>query len=312
MGNLLKSPSGNNVVVNDDGNVCTILHVKSGLYFYVSSIDTDYVLQHGWTVYSIRNKKFGYTTRNDHGHTEFLHRYIMKQYMDLSNPELEIDHIDRNPANNTRENLRLVSRRMNNLNKRRTDNSKTQLHGVSTYLLYPGIYYARIRANKHKQYLGRYDDKYNAGLVYDSYIYHNRPESEWGATNLYNGKIPQEVLDKYNIDPNDLSTIPFIPSCKHGNIQYNGVYFDNTDHCWKAYIRNISGKQQSIKQAKRMSELEIVAYREQYLLDHPELDQTNPCNYSNIIWHDEESDGLINVIGIILTRDEMEEKTRGY
>ena len=160
--------------------------------------------------------------------------------------------------------------------------------------------------------MGRYRDKYDAGLVYDRFIYLHRPESEYDATNLYNDKYPQEVLDKYNIDSNDLSTIPFIPSNKIGSSKYSGVYFDKSDGCWKAYVRNKDRNQIAIKQSKYMDEIEIAAYREQYLLDHPELDQTNPCNYSNIIWHDEESDGLINVIGIILTRDEMEEKTRGY
>lgn len=302
------SPSGNNVLIEDNGVFATILHIKSGLYFYVSSIDVDYVLQYGWTIDSgFGRKTYLYVSRTNNGKIEYLHRYIMSQYCDLSNLELKVDHIDRNPSNNTRENLRLVSHRLNNLNKLETENSKSKIFGVNP--ISENCFSAELRVHRKIISLGIFSNKYDAGLVRDSYIYHNLPESEWDAMNIRNGKIPDEILEKYNIDPNDPSTIPFIPSYKCGKSEFNGVSFCESAEAWRAFIRNNNGIQQNIKQSN--SEIEAADAREQYLLDHPELNKKYKTNRSNIIWPEAE-DGKEIIAGVILTKDEYEEKTRGY
>ena len=72
-------------------------------------------------------------------------------------PEHQIDHIDRDPANNKIENLREVSRTCNMRNcGNRTDNT-SGVKGVS-WAKRTGNWYAQIRVNNRSFNLGHYDD----------------------------------------------------------------------------------------------------------------------------------------------------------
>ena len=249
-----KKLSGNNVLIKDDGKVATILQTKSNIEFFVSSLDLDLISQYAWYVdkmhYYVKTHKCIGIDENGEKIFKviYLHRLIMSQFYDIDDKNFHIDHIDRNPLNNVRENLRIVSIRENNLNKYRTDNSKSHLNGVNKSH-WNDNYSAHLSVNKNTIYLGDFRTKYDAALVYDRYIYLCRPEIEYSCTNLYMGKIPQEELDKRGIK--ELSDIPFIASSKHGSNNYNGVIFDKHEHAWKVYIRDENGKQRSVKQSVR-------------------------------------------------------------
>lgn len=250
----------------------------------------------------------GYIRGTIDGKMIFIHRFFLREDIEkLDNPtSIQVDHIDRNPLNNKLDNLRLVSSRINNLNKDQTDNAIVPVNGV-TLTRHSGNYTASVYINCKYINIGEFKDPYDAGLVYDSYIYHNLPESEWGAMNIKQGKIPEDVLEKYNIDPNDPSTIPFIPSSKHGNNHYKGTTFNKKNNEWRAYVYNNDGKPIHVGRSK--SEIESAAMRETYLIEHPELN--NKINSSNINWP-KETDDKINIVGIILDKDELEKETRGY
>lgn len=87
------------------------LYTKSKKLFFVSNYDLDSVLRYSWT-----NDSDGYIVtrvRCNEGYVELkLHRFILG----LTDPESIVDHIDNNPANNCRENLRITSRKVNYLN----------------------------------------------------------------------------------------------------------------------------------------------------------------------------------------------------
>ena len=74
---------------------------------YLSLEDVERVQQHRW---SVKSNGYVYNTVND----MLLHRFIMNSIVD--NQELDVDHIDHNPLNNMRSNLRLATRTQNRMN----------------------------------------------------------------------------------------------------------------------------------------------------------------------------------------------------
>lgn len=91
---------------------------------------------------------------------EYMHRVLMQPA-----PHQQVDHIDGDRLNNTRENLRLASRADNQRNKGVPRNSSTGFKGVGPY---GERYHARIRVNGRRVHLGYWDDPEVAALVYDA------------------------------------------------------------------------------------------------------------------------------------------------
>ena len=96
-----------------------------------------------------------------------LHRVIWEQKTNKEIPhELEIDHIDGNPLNNTISNLRLSTHQEN------CSNVKKQLHVSS---IYKGVTWykrgnnwtAQIRVNDKKIHLGYFENELDAAKKYD-------------------------------------------------------------------------------------------------------------------------------------------------
>lgn len=88
------------LIENRKGEVTTV---------YIDNNDVDYVMQKQWCISSK-----GYVV-SDSGNT-LLHRYLMSDILSEDNT-LDIDHVDGNPLNNTRDNLRLSKRSENCQNK---------------------------------------------------------------------------------------------------------------------------------------------------------------------------------------------------
>lgn len=65
------------------------------------------------------------------GRRYLIHRVIWVLNFGSISEDLQIDHIDGNPFNNTIENLRLVTPRMNQRNRSKNINNKTGEHGVA-------------------------------------------------------------------------------------------------------------------------------------------------------------------------------------
>ncbi len=79
-------------------------------------------------------------------------------------PGEEVDHINRDPTDNRRENLRLASRSQNNANTRSTN--AVGLRGV---YLPSQKYQASIRIDKVKIHIGTYSSEEEAAWMYDQY-----------------------------------------------------------------------------------------------------------------------------------------------
>ena len=100
----------------------------------------------------------GYAMQNNIG----IHRIIMNI---IDNKDVQIDHINSNPLDNRRENLRIVTAQQNAYNKKVFKNNKTGYTGVHLYKP-TGKYMAYIKAANKRKHLGYYKTKEEAYIAY--------------------------------------------------------------------------------------------------------------------------------------------------
>ena len=93
-----------------------------------------------------------------------LHRLVYQYHHGNLTPKDIIDHIDRNPGNNTIENLRVVSNSTNGLNRGLQKNNTHGYKGVSKSS--KNRYMARIMINGKHEYLGNYNTPEEAHQAY--------------------------------------------------------------------------------------------------------------------------------------------------
>ena len=90
-----------------------------------------------------------------------MHRFITG----VTDPEIKVDHWDRNGLNNTRPNLRTCTNQENTRNQVGSD--KTSLLKGVFFDVERGKWMAQIKVDGKSQYLGRFDNEIAAGEAYD-------------------------------------------------------------------------------------------------------------------------------------------------
>lgn len=134
----------------------------SGDVVVVSDRDAHLLKEHRWHVSS---SKGGYVVRNSErgrgsGRNKvFLHVEIMRPP-----PGLMVDHRNRNPLDNRRENLRLATRSQNRANAI-SSVGKSEFKGVTQ--LRSGRWQAQISYDGKRCYLGSFESEEDAALAYD-------------------------------------------------------------------------------------------------------------------------------------------------
>lgn len=124
--------------------------------FLYSEEDQELVKSRKWAV-----RPKGYAEAKFSGKTRKLHRLIM-----AAPPHLQVDHIDVDPFNNTRHNLRLCT---NAENQRNTGLRKTNKSG------FKGVYWhdsnnkwaAKIRLDGKNRHLGSFASAEEASMAYE-------------------------------------------------------------------------------------------------------------------------------------------------
>jgi len=102
-----------------------------------------------------------YGTATNKRTTMFMHRLL------LAPPAiLDIDHIDGNPGNNRRSNLRLATRQQNAGNSKKRAGS-SQYKGVNWFKQHQK-WHAQIGLNGHKKHLGLFDNEADAARAYNT------------------------------------------------------------------------------------------------------------------------------------------------
>lgn len=130
----------------------------------------------GWTLVSPedydliswlwRDNGGGYAVRyDDAGRAVLMHRQIMGL---TRGDGLEVDHINGDPRDNRRENLRLATRSEQGQNTRKRSGTKSQYRGV-TENVKPGRWKAQAKRGGRTIYLGTFDTEEEASAAYEAY-----------------------------------------------------------------------------------------------------------------------------------------------
>lgn len=130
-------------LIHDGGNTATIV-TANGELILIDRDDIDKAMRYSWCI-----SKTGYAVANIGGHVTKMHRYLL----DLSKGELVVDHINGNPLDNRRCNLRLCEPEENgrNLKKKKSRSGETGIRKTSH-----GRWNARIMIGRKEVHLGNY------------------------------------------------------------------------------------------------------------------------------------------------------------
>ena len=134
--------SKNKYVVKDN---LVELTSKHGEKIFIDSRDFEKTTKYSWCV-----SKTGYAVANIKGKVTSLHRYLLSP-----NKTQIIDHIDGNPLNNTRVNLRVCTHAQNCRNSKLSKNSSLPYPGIK--ITPSGKYKARITVNYKEIHLGHFN-----------------------------------------------------------------------------------------------------------------------------------------------------------
>lgn len=136
-------------IINDT----TIIYAESKGISYEIIVDTeDLELISSFGTWSIAHEKSGKVGRVVSGKPmKYLHKIIMNYY-----GKDPIDHIDRNPLNNKKENLRMSTTSQNGQNRALNINSNTGVRGL-TWDKNANKYRARVQVNGKRNTIGHFD-----------------------------------------------------------------------------------------------------------------------------------------------------------
>ena len=126
--------------------------LTQGKVVLVDDEDFEYLMQWNWSI-----NAYGYAVRNSGGATLFMHRDIMKCKYGM-----DTDHIDHNPLNNQKQNLRVCTHKQNLWNSLPTRKFK----GVSKTLY--NKYRSRICCSGKQICLGNYSTAIDAAKAYNT------------------------------------------------------------------------------------------------------------------------------------------------
>ena len=132
----------------------------------VDDEDFEYLNQHKWYAWQPMGRKMFYAMRNIQSNGKFTTQSMHTAIMN-SPKRKEVDHINGDALDNRRSNLRTVSNRENQSNRRQHRKDPTSL-GASLDKRC-NRYYARIRVGGKQLCLGYFDTKEEAHSAYMNY-----------------------------------------------------------------------------------------------------------------------------------------------
>lgn len=138
------------------------IQTKCGAVVFV---DEDIAKEQGHFVWRI--DKFGYVFRKTtihgrHGRTVLLHRVVLG----CSDSCVLVDHLDMNPLNNMRQNLRLATVSQNGQNRLKAAGRSSIYKGV-TWHKAANKWQVRAQIRSKRLYLGLFDCEHEAGHAYN-------------------------------------------------------------------------------------------------------------------------------------------------
>ena len=130
--------------------------LTKGATALVDDEDYEYLMQWRWHLHSA-----GYASRKPRGDKQYyMHRELIACPLGM-----EVDHINRNPLDNRKQNLRAVPHWENMQNRPKQKNNKTGFKGVY-YDRRRKLWWAMKVINRRKYYLGNFHAPAEAAMVF--------------------------------------------------------------------------------------------------------------------------------------------------
>lgn len=143
----------NEIILHKDYAEILLYDIKGNVESssYIDLEDVERVRKYKWCLTKNRDKK-DYVITNINDSFIFLHRFLMNATEDI-----KIDHIDRNPLNNKKINLRYCTTQQNNMNISLSKNNTSSITGVCWHSQV-GKWRAYIMLDRRQINLGLFDD----------------------------------------------------------------------------------------------------------------------------------------------------------
>lgn len=136
--------------------------LSRGLKALVDPSDFPSLIKHKWHSIDASNKTYASTYLSGRGTRIFMHRLILN-----AQKGQEVDHIDGDGLNNTRLNLRFVTRQQNCFNSGKTQRVTTSKYKGVSRCSVRNRWKARIKINQKAIDIGRFVNEIDAAKAYD-------------------------------------------------------------------------------------------------------------------------------------------------
>lgn len=136
-----------------------ILKTRNGAEIQVDDEDHEWLEMIPWHINGYAKTHFGTGRTSIKIH---LHKLVLGLHYHRS---VMVDHIDRNPLNNQKSNLRIANRHQNGYNRKSAKNSSSKYLGVMKR--YNGVWQAVITTNGVSKSIGTFPSEIDAAVSYD-------------------------------------------------------------------------------------------------------------------------------------------------
>lgn len=141
------------------------IQLSRGLFALVD--DEDYSVLINWKWYADSARNTFYAKRSIHnptgkGTTQKMHRLILG----ITDPKIQVDHIDGNGLNNQRSNLRICQQGENSRNRKGNKSATSKYKGVFLHSKNKN-WNAQIRCGSKKIHIGAFNTEDEAALAYN-------------------------------------------------------------------------------------------------------------------------------------------------
>jgi len=140
----------NEFVIEGDTAFLLMIHYDEPYRIPISVCDLQVALAHRWSIAEKEGYQSVISTPKINGKQKTL---VLARFLLGVDHGLEVDHIDRDPLNNRRSNLRIATRHQNAQNRSPNGEGKFQARGVT---LRHGYFIARVTLHGQRYFLGAF------------------------------------------------------------------------------------------------------------------------------------------------------------
>jgi hypothetical protein len=209
--------------------------------------------------------KYSWYKNGEYAHNPkigLMHRYIIEKGIKQVIPKHHVvDHINRNGLDNTRENLRIVTRKQNACNRSKKKNTSSKYKGAS-YNKKRDEWKSFITIDGKLKHLGTFDNEMEAAEMYDRYLAYRKQEDPNEIREL---NFPEDY-------ENYLKEALILPKCRKSITGFKGVYGN-----FSSYQSQIRVNNKLILLLKSKSKKKCAKAYDKYIVEHK---LNKPLNFS--------------------------------